>query len=76
MVTLDVQGAFDSVLRRRLIQRMLEQGWARNLVQFVDSFMEDRQAQVQFEDATTEIQGSSADYHKDLQHPQSSSYCI
>lgn len=37
MMTLDVQGAFDAVLRRRLIIRMLQQGWPRNLVKFVGS---------------------------------------
>ncbi len=34
---------------------MLEQGRERNLVQFVGSFMEDRRAQIQFEDAATDI---------------------
>ncbi|KAF4417974.1 RNA-directed DNA polymerase from transposon X-element [Fusarium acutatum] len=54
MMTLDVQGAFDAVLRRRLMIRMLQQGWPRNLIKFVGSFMEHRQARVRLEDTVTE----------------------
>ena len=32
MLTLDVQGAFDAVLRGRLIQQLQEQGWPINVI--------------------------------------------
>jgi hypothetical protein len=56
MITLDVQGAFDATLRKRLMLRMLEQGWPRNLVRFVGSFTEERRARVRLEDTVTEVQ--------------------
>ena len=54
LVTMDVQGAFDSVLRRRLLQRMIQQGWDPRLVRWVASFMESRRIKVRFENAVTE----------------------
>ncbi|EDN08633.1 conserved hypothetical protein [Histoplasma mississippiense (nom. inval.)] len=53
MVTMDVQGAFDAVLRRRLLQRMAQQGWPRELLQLIDSFLTERRAQVRLEGTTT-----------------------
>jgi hypothetical protein len=32
MFTLDVQGAFDALLKRRLLRRMTEQGWPFSLL--------------------------------------------
>jgi ribonuclease HI len=54
LVTLDVQGAFDALLRRRLLQRMRRQGWALSLLRFVDSFLSGRRIRVRLEGATTE----------------------
>lgn len=56
MMTLDVQGAFDAALRKRLMLRMLQQGWPTNLVRFVGSFMEERRARIRLEDTVTEEQ--------------------
>ncbi|KAG0155491.1 hypothetical protein PDIDSM_1068 [Penicillium digitatum] len=44
LVTMDVQGAFDALLRRRLLKRMGEQGWPRELLLLVDSFLTGRKA--------------------------------
>jgi hypothetical protein len=38
LLTLDVKGAFDTVLPGRLVRRLREQGWPSNLVQWVASF--------------------------------------
>lgn len=56
MMTLDVQGAFDATLRKRLMLRMRLQGWPANLVRFVGSFMEERRVRIRLEDMTTETQ--------------------
>ena len=42
MVTLDVQGAFDALLKNRLLHRMAQQGWPQKTLRFVDSFLTDR----------------------------------
>ncbi|KAL8295706.1 hypothetical protein RB600_001261 [Gaeumannomyces tritici] len=52
LVTMDVQGAFDAVLRRRLLQRLLNQGWDPTLVRWVSSFASNRLVHVRLEDAT------------------------
>ena len=39
MITLDVQGAFDAVLHKRLLHRMRNQGWPRLLCRWVESFL-------------------------------------
>lgn len=54
LLTMDVQGAFDSVLRNRLARRLLEQGWPVNLVRWALDFITDRWVRVRFERATTE----------------------
>ena len=41
LVTMDVQGAFDALLKRRLLKRMTEQGWPLPLLKLVDSFLSD-----------------------------------
>lgn len=53
MVTMDVQGAFDALLKRRLLQRMTKQGWPLPLLQLVDGFLSDRQVRVRLEKSTT-----------------------
>ncbi|KAL8391941.1 hypothetical protein RB595_002230 [Gaeumannomyces hyphopodioides] len=52
LVTMDVQGAFDAVLRRRLLQRLFKQGWNPTLVRWVSSFAGNRVVKVRLEDAT------------------------
>ena len=53
MVTMDVQGAFDALLKKRLLQRMTKQGWPLPLLQLIRSFLTNRQVRVRFEDSTT-----------------------
>ena len=53
MVTLDVQGAFDAVLHKRLLRRMREQGWPKILCQWVESFLTTRRIRVRHHDGTT-----------------------
>lgn len=42
VATLDIKGAFDTVLPGRLIKRLEEQGWPPNLCKCVSSFATDR----------------------------------
>jgi hypothetical protein len=53
LVTMDVQGAFNTLLRRRLLKRMTEQGWPLSLIWLIDSSLSDRSARVQLEKTTT-----------------------
>ena len=53
MVTMDVQGAFDALLKYRLLQRMTDQGWPLPLLQLISSFLTNRQVQVRLKDSTT-----------------------
>lgn len=53
LVTMDIQGAFDTVLRNRLILRLREQGWPEHLARWAGSFMHDRSARVRYQDITT-----------------------
>jgi hypothetical protein len=53
MVTLDVQGAFDALLKNRLLHRMAQQGWPQETILFVNSFLTDRRVQVRLGQATT-----------------------
>ena len=53
MLTMDVQGAFDAVLKNRLLKRMAKQGWARGLLSFVRSFLSERTVRVRLGQATT-----------------------
>ena len=55
LLTMDVQGAFDTVMRNRLVLRLREQGWPEHLAKWVESFMNDRSACVRFQDTTTPI---------------------
>ncbi|KAI9146760.1 putative RNA-directed DNA polymerase from transposon BS [Paramyrothecium foliicola] len=53
LVTMDIQGAFDTVMRKRLALRLREQGWPEHLARWVYSFMNDRSARVRYQDITT-----------------------
>lgn len=53
MVTIDVQGAFDALLKRRLLERMRKQGWTLKVLQLVDSFLSERHVRVRLEAVTT-----------------------
>ncbi|EXU95102.1 reverse transcriptase domain protein [Metarhizium robertsii] len=55
LVTMNIQGAFDTVLRNRLILRLREQGWREHLVRCVAFFMHDRSACVRYQDTTTPV---------------------
>lgn len=46
LLTLDVSGAFDIVMRNRLILRLRIQGWPHLFIRWVESFMSDRKALV------------------------------
>ncbi|KAM4055517.1 reverse transcriptase (RNA-dependent DNA polymerase) [Hirsutella rhossiliensis] len=54
LVTLDIQGAFDTVLCNRLVLRLREQGWPSNLARWAGSFMQDRSARIRYQDIVTD----------------------
>lgn len=53
MVTMNVQGAFDALLKRRLLHRMRRQGWPLKVLELTDSFFTDRVVRVRLERAVT-----------------------
>lgn len=53
MVTLDVQGAFDALLKNRLLERMVAQGWPEATIKLTNSFLTDRRIATRLEDTTT-----------------------
>ncbi|CVL09069.1 related to reverse transcriptase [Fusarium mangiferae] len=53
LVTMDIQGAFDTVMRNRLVLRLREQGWPDHLARWAESFMKDRSARVRYQDTLT-----------------------
>ncbi|OBS20651.1 hypothetical protein FPOA_06995 [Fusarium poae] len=53
LVTMDIQGAFDTVMRNRLVLRLREQGWPEHLARWAESFMKDRLARVRYQDTIT-----------------------
>ncbi|RAL65710.1 hypothetical protein DID88_005378 [Monilinia fructigena] len=53
LVTLDVQGAFDALLPRRLLERMRKQGWPVKLLRLIGSFLADRKVMVRLEGTYT-----------------------
>lgn len=55
MVTIDVQGAFDSVLSGRLALRLRQQGWPNQLVHWVLSFLSGRTTQITLDGYTSEV---------------------
>ncbi|RKK38586.1 hypothetical protein BFJ69_g18592, partial [Fusarium oxysporum] len=50
---MDVQGAFDTVMRNRLVLRLREQGWPNHLARWAGSFMGGRSARVRYQDTVT-----------------------
>ncbi|KAM6508463.1 hypothetical protein FALCPG4_19002 [Fusarium falciforme] len=53
LVTMDIQGAFDTVMRNRLVRRLREQGWPDHLARWARSFMGGRSARVRYQDTVT-----------------------
>jgi hypothetical protein len=53
IVTIDIQGVFDALLPKRLLERMTRQGWPLPLLQLVKSFLTDRKVRVRLEKSTT-----------------------
>jgi ribonuclease HI len=49
LVTIDVQGAFDTVQRNRLVLRLREQGWPDQVARWVETFMTYRRASIRYE---------------------------
>lgn len=56
MVTMDVKGAFDAVLKNRLLHRMKDQGWPERALRMTDSFLSDRSVQVRLGRTVTDQQ--------------------
>lgn len=56
LLTMDVSGAFNTVLKGRLILRLRQQGWHENLVKWVEAFMTERSASVRMEGVLAEPQ--------------------
>ncbi|TQV90121.1 reverse transcriptase [Cordyceps javanica] len=54
LVTMDVEGAFDAILRNRLILQLRKQGWPDFLIRWLAMFLTHRLANVRFEDAIAE----------------------
>ena len=46
MVTTNIQGAFDGLLKRRLLRRTTNQGFPLKLFKLVDAFLSDRKVRV------------------------------
>ncbi|KAM3463150.1 hypothetical protein MY5147_009717 [Beauveria neobassiana] len=53
LVTEDVMGAFDAILRNRMILHLRQQGWPDFLIRWMASFLLDRLASVRYQDRTT-----------------------
>lgn len=53
VLTMDVQGAFDALLRRRLLRRLRQQGWDIKTLRLIDSFLTDRRVQVRLDGVVT-----------------------
>lgn len=53
LVTMDVQGAYDALLKRRLLQRMRQQGWPMATLRLVEHFLSNRSIRVRLEGTTT-----------------------
>ena len=56
LLTMDVSGAFNTVLKGRLILRLRQQGWHENLIRWVEAFMTERSASVRMEGVLAEPQ--------------------
>ena len=57
MITMDVQGAFDALLPKRLLARMVAQGWPLPLLRLIRSFLTDRRVRVRLKKSTTPYYG-------------------
>jgi len=53
MATMDVQGAFDALLKNRFLQRLKEQGWPFILRKLIQKFLSNRSVRVRLGNATT-----------------------
>ncbi|KAJ8115175.1 hypothetical protein OPT61_g3113 [Boeremia exigua] len=53
MVTLDVQGTFDALLKNCLLHQIARQGWPQRTIRFIDSFLTDQRVQVRLDQVTT-----------------------
>ena len=53
VVTMDVQGAFEALLKKRLLERISKQGFPLPALKLIDSFLSDREVQVRLEKTTT-----------------------
>lgn len=54
LLTMDIQGAFDAVLRNRLITILRRQGWPAAMIRWIYSFLTDRTATIRLQDFLTE----------------------
>ena len=55
MDTMDVQGAFEALLKNKLFQRVAKQGWPPAVITLINSFLTDRQFQVRLGETTTPL---------------------
>ncbi|KAL9561813.1 hypothetical protein ACKAV7_014075 [Fusarium commune] len=53
LVTMDIQGAFNTVMCNRLVLRLRKQGWPNHLAYWAGSFMGGRSARVRYQDTVT-----------------------
>lgn len=53
IMTLDIQNAYNSVLRRRLLLRRRHQGWPKNIIYLISSSFDKGQAFVRLEETDT-----------------------
>jgi hypothetical protein len=53
MVTIDVQGAFDTLLAKRLLAYITKQGWPLLLLTLIRSFLTNRKVRVRLKKSTT-----------------------
>jgi ribonuclease HI/endonuclease/exonuclease/phosphatase (EEP) superfamily protein YafD len=56
-LTMDIKGAFDTVLPGRLVRRLREQGWPDNLVRWIQSFVTKRTVQIRLDGETGPVTG-------------------
>jgi hypothetical protein len=54
MVTINVQGAFDTLLKNRLLDLMAKQGWPDPVPKFINSFLTNRKFRVRLGKETTQ----------------------
>jgi hypothetical protein len=53
IVTINVQGVFNTLLVNKLLQRIIEQGWPPPLLHLIRSFLSKKRVRVRLEDSTT-----------------------